>query len=1019
LRRSTNAEDPSWNSKRVNLQWASVSPAILLIPLVFAVPLFAQQDVTARELHPGVPVEGIIQFGLSDTYFLDLDAASSAEIQLQQGGHDFALVVSPPEGEAFEVDARESGPEPLLIHAVKAGRYHVQVKLTDGSVARAHYELRLIAIRTERQDDSMRADAQLAATDARRLVRKGGQPNLRQALERNDVALALWRKLGDEAAESAAMIQRGGIYYFLNEIDQAPSWYLSGLAAAHESNSRWLEGEGLNNLAMAEWRAGSFTDAASHLNQARDIWKSLGHSYGEAAALSNLGILNRETGSYAESARCYQEALPILVHLGDKAHEAIVLSNLGVVQHALAEDRQALTSLSRAAELFRQSGNRAGEGRAMLHTGRILLATGHRQQAAEFTQRALAAARDTKDTRLESDTLNILGDVELAEGRTGPALESYNRALQLYDSLANRSGKADSLHRIGVAEGRSGNTDRATEHLKQALELRHALGERDGEAETLFQLARVESQVGDFVNACEHIDRALNLTDSVRVLASGPNARMTYLSSKEEYFAFAIELYMEMDARNAHQGYSALAFGIAERARSRALLDEIEYGSGRRVSSISDGRLSRVTAELNFWSTRLSNLDQQGDPPDLPAVNRRIDELLDEFHDLESASSSADGSGLRSPQTMTVEAIQRQVLDPETVLMEFALGERQSILWLVTSESMSTYRLPGRKAVEHAAAGFYKSVSGSKARLTTQPPQDAGIRFSNMILGQAAKKMKGKRLVIVAEDALLHTPFAALPDPISHNPLAVEHEIVSAPSASVLAKIRLRVKSRKPAPNDIAVVADPVFDAGDQRNRNPIRGTKVEFARLPNSRTEADNLLALRSEKTNLRAVDFDANRELFISGRLNSYRIIHIGTHAVAQQSRPELAKLVLSLVDRDGKPSDGFLFAYDISQLHLRAELVTLAGCKTGLGEDIPGEGTVGLSHAFLRSGASSVLVSLWDVDDESSAELMRLFYNALLREKMRPAAALRKAEMAMASEGRWKRVDWAAWTLIGDWR
>ena len=247
----------------------------------------------------------------------------------------------------------------------------MQVKLTDGSSCASQLtdELRLIATRAERQDDSLRADAQLAATEARRLLKKGGQPNLHVALERNEVALTDWRKLGNRSAESAALLQRGAIYYFLNQIDQAPSWYLSGLAAARESNSHWLEGEGVNNLGMAEWRAGSFTDAAAHLSEAMNIWEGLGNPYGEAAALSNLGILNRETGSYAESARCYQEALPILMSLGDRAHEGILRSNLGVVEHALAEDRQALISLSRAVELLRLSGNRAGEGRAMLHTG--------------------------------------------------------------------------------------------------------------------------------------------------------------------------------------------------------------------------------------------------------------------------------------------------------------------------------------------------------------------------------------------------------------------------------------------------------------------------------------------------------------------------------------------------------------------------------------------------------------------------------------------------------------------------
>ena len=157
---------------------------------------------------------------------------------------------------------------------------------------------------------------------------------------------------------------------------------------------------------------------------------------------------------------------------------------------------------------------------------------------------------------------------------------------------------------------------------------------------------------------------------------------------------------------------------------------------------------------------------------------------------------------------MTVAAIQQQILDPETVLMEFALGEHQSILWLVTSESLSTFQLPGRRAVEDAATGFYESVKSSRAGPTVQPRQDTGLKFSTMILGKAAGAIKGKRLVIVAEDVLLRVPFAALRDPLSHHPLAAEHEIVWAPSASVLAEIRLRNKNRNHAPNDLAVVAE-------------------------------------------------------------------------------------------------------------------------------------------------------------------------------------------------------------------
>jgi CHAT domain-containing protein/predicted negative regulator of RcsB-dependent stress response len=988
--------------------------------LILALLLLARPGSAARELKPGLALTGSIQRGSSDLYVLNLGANTSAVIQLDQGGIDLAITVTPSVGTSFEVNARESGPEPVLIYAVTAGRYGVEVRQTGASASLARYQITEVAERALVPDDIVRMEAQVAASDARRLVLEGGEPKLRAALEQNGAARELWRKLGDRAAEASTLIQMGSIHYLLGETGQAPALCLGGIEAARDAGSQWLEGEGLNNLALAEWRLGAFPDAETHLSEARTIWKGLGHRYGEAAALSNLGILYRETGSYAEAVKSYQDALPILVALGDKDHEAIVRSNLGVVLHALADDRRALISLDRAIALLRQIGNRSGEGRATLHVGAIQLAAGHRLQAMIYAQKALVAAQDSRDTRTEADSWNLLGDVQAAEGRNDSALTSFETALQSYVVLANRAGRADSLHRIGVVEAKLGRRPMAAEHFKQVIEARHELGIRDGEAETLFQLASVEQQSGNLRDSSEHIEAALDLADSLRVLASGATARMTYLASKQQYFAFAISLYVEMDLRSPRRGFAARALEIAERARARALLDQIDQGPVARLGSSEDrARQRRVLAELNFWSTRLSNLAQQSGSADLPAVNQRVAELLDEYQDIQTSLHAADGFTLSVPRTLTAAEIQGQVLDSDTVLLEFALAGRQSVLWAVTRQSVNAYRLPGRAAIERAAQAFYRLTSDAPVATKEPLTTDVARKFSTMLIGPVATTIKGKRLIIVAEDFLLRTPFAALPDPISKTPLALQHEIVSVPSASVLAEIRQRIKKRKQPPNNVAVVADPVLDAGDQRNKIPARGTRPAFARLSNTRAEAESLLALSQGGHNLRAVDFDANRTLFMSGQLASYRVIHIATHAVAEPSRPELSQLVLSLVDSNGHPRNGLLHAYDIAQLNLPADLITLAACRTGLGAEIQGEGTVGLAHAFLQSGAASILVSLWDVDDRSSAELMRLFYDSLLKDRLRPAAALRQAQISMMREGRWTQADWGAWAVIGEWR
>jgi len=321
-------------------------------------------------------------------------------------------------------------------------------------------------------------------------------------------------------------------------------------------------------------------------------------------------------------------------------------------------------------------------------------------------------------------------------------------------------------------------------------------------------------------------------------------------------------------------------------------------------------------------------------------------------------------------------------------------------------------------------------------------------KLSRTVLAPVAGLLNRKRLLIVSDGALQYVPFAVLLAPGKPSlPLIMEHETVSLPSASVLAVLRHEFAERKAAPNAVAILADPVFDAHDDRLRQssegdqhgprelskPARQSGLErsahevglaragiFPRLPFTRREADAISSVASQKDLYIALGFDASKAAATDSRLRDYRVVHFATHGLLNSLHPELSGLVLSLVDREGKTQDGFLRLLDIYNLNLNADLVVLSACQTALGKQIAEEGLVGLTRGFMYAGAARVLASLWKVDDEATAELMKQFYAGVLRDGQSPAQALRSAQIYISKQKRWRSpYYWAGFVLQGEWQ
>ncbi len=330
-------------------------------------------------------------------------------------------------------------------------------------------------------------------------------------------------------------------------------------------------------------------------------------------------------------------------------------------------------------------------------------------------------------------------------------------------------------------------------------------------------------------------------------------------------------------------------------------------------------------------------------------------------------------------------------------------------------------------------------------------PEDQGT--SGRIKGQDSReKGQAKELKLQGDNYPSPHPSPPVWDE-GGRPLVIDHEIVNLPSASALAMLRKETVNRQPASRSVAVLADPVFEADDPRvsgrgvprqspkptivsHRKSTAATLSDLQlslrdvgmlqgglgipRLLSTRQEAEGILSVSLSGTCLKAVDFKASRETAVSLELSQFRIVHFATHGLLNNQHPELSGLVLSLVDEQGKPQNGFLRLHDIYNLNLPADLVVLSACNTGLGKDIKGEGLVGIVRGFMYAGAARVVASLWKVDDEATAELMKRFYQQMFQERLSPAAALRVAQVELSQQKKWRSpYYWAGFVLQGEWK
>jgi CHAT domain-containing protein/tetratricopeptide (TPR) repeat protein len=861
-------------------------------------------------------------------------------------------------------------------------------------------------------------------------------------------ALSLWHGLGEQFEEA---VTRGNLCYYeqrRGSLQVARACHQENLAFFHEHGIQRQEAKILSNMGGIYDSLGEPDNALAYFEKARALQHALGDDPpGEVESLINIAAIHRTLGEWQEALRRYQEIRDILVSLGNRTLEATVLNHIGFVYNSVGEPQRALSYFTDALKLRRETGNRAAVITSLNNLGSVWRSLGDLDKALDQHRQALTLAQSMGDGPQQAVSRRHLAEVDLDRGDVAAALREIDAALPVLLQKGGRRAQAEILDLDGQALVLAGRPLEALPVLRDALARHRDLRDRAGEAETLYTLALAERSLGHATDALSDAQEAVTQVEELRIGFLSADLRASFLATRRHAFSLLIDLLMDRNAAEPGKGYESAAFAISERARARVLLDVLRAGNAG--STAPPGLLERRTSLLHRLSAKVDRRSMQSGPQ-AEALEKEIDSILIDVDAVEAEIRRQDRrfAAFSAPPSVDPHKISAS-LEPGTMLLEYSLGENRSVLWAVEAGRIQAFLLPGQKEIENLARRVYEEVStveSGKARRET-----ASQDLSQILLGPVwSEAARLSRLVVVPDGALGVLPFAALPvpdpgrswkSPGTLKPLLERLEVVYIPSATTLAVQRQLLERRVPASKWAAVFADPVFAADDSRLAHrsaailPMSGKKnatesrlrdsgtEELAetpeRLRSTLREADAIASLAPPGQVWRGLGLDANRESVLSGSLRNYRFLHFATHAVADTRHPELSGMMLSRVDAEGHPRQGFLGLSDIYDLDLDADLVVLSGCRTALGKEVRGEGLMGLTRGFQYAGVPRVVASLWRVQDRATAELMTRFYRAMWRDHMTPAAALREAQRSLRSDSRYRApYFWAGFVLQGDW-
>lgn len=831
------------------------------------------------------------------------------------------------------------------------------------------------------------------------------QTNYAQAATTAKQALALFQSTKDVAGQLKTHELLGNLYYGQTMMTEAAKHFELGLKLARATSDLKKEVHFLCMLGFTEARNGEWLNGVSYLTQAHNLSDDGPYYPGLARVAAGMGYIFNENGLRENALVQYKKAIEYYRLAEDTPNQYRQLMHLGETYFHLKDYSAALTHLREA--------------------------TAHFESLPDDDSKLHAA-----------ECHEYLGQIYLALAQYHLAQQHFGPLQDLYSQTRHDADAANVKAWMGQVYEKLGEPQRAYANYVEAAQVFRNVDDRVRDAAVRFALGRLELDRNNYDAAEMHLQESIKTTEEIRsdlksrVFAAGFSA-----SVHERY-----EAYIDCLLKKDRQGFAARAFEASEMARARSLAELLRDTQTKVVSGVDPQLIAQertlrqaIRAKVEESITLLAGESKKEQFDELESSLTRLREQHRRVvQELRKQNPHFDQ--IKEPASYSLQQIQEQVIDDDqTTLLEYFLGKNASYVWVVTRKDIKVFELKKSDEITSAVRVVYELLRTGPKSDTAKSLTEATAQLAQMVLGPLANELNGRRLIVVADGALNYIPFQLLPGMSNSRPLVENYEIVNAPSASILGQLRHEKQQRQPRTKILAAFGDPVFPENYAQFKRS--GTAVASANGPASRdievqgdtldpAKIQSLFYSKFELNDLNEIagssslinrGFDASRAVFEKTDFSKYAILHIATHAVLDTKVPEKSGFYLSMVDPANQPQpEGFITMQDIYGLQVPVDLVVLSACRTGLGKEVSGEGLIGLTRGFMHAGASSVVSSLWKVDDEATATLMKSFYANMLQKGMRPAEALRAAQNTLRQNPHWQAPHfWAGFTLQGEFK
>lgn len=1042
-------------------------------------------------LQKGVPIEREIRVGEPLTFDLELSAGTFLFLEISPRGMKLSSKLLNGAREIVAIAESSEDPWSQLLVAVvdQGGIYRLEVNGSGPPGLAGRCGLRVREIRPAISGtDSARVQAAKTLAEARQLRNQGKPAQAETLLEES---LVSWRKAGDARGELEILLESADLYSDLGKPEKALAFQKESLAQARKSESAECEARALSSLATLEYDQKKFADAADGFNRSLQIWQRMGGPFEQAVQLQRLGNVYRAQEDHERARQAFADGLPLARDSGVLSLQARALNGVGSSYYRLGRPREALENWEEALKLSRQAGDRGLEAVLEQNEASLYINQGQYQKAFNLLIHAVSSVPPEKAGTMRQNLGNLyldLGDpdkardnyelsrkafasqgkrqeeadVRIAIGRTWQRKGELQAALAEYEEARKLMPKSwGVLYSIGAARmelekpeqalgplqqalatpgltpdqraltqlalgtlhTKLNHVELATQCLDETIRLADEIGYTNVMALGFLRRARLRRSQDLLAKAQEDAEAALKIVESARLNVGGDQLRTEFFAVRRSYYDLLIDLLMR-------QGSKDQALKISEQARARGLLDLLAEGR-IDVRQGVDPDLRRREEDLAFEISQahLELRAGKAKPERAQALRARLGELAKQQDqlDVEIRAKNKRYAEVRYPVPLTRPEIQERVLDDRSALLEYALGEDSSTLFVLTREGLSTYPLPSAGKIAEKVQRLRGALEEERF-LSRTTYLELGSQLYDELIAPASAALAGKTDLLIAPDgALYYVPFEALlTEPAGNRKdqdlpyLVHRYSVAYIPSASVLADLREPRQESLPVERKemvaFAPFAAPVASRGAARGvAQPPAGPgtdRWDLLPLPASRREVSEVTGLYPGAA-LSLVGAEATEAAARGPLVNSAHRLHFATHAMIDEHSPENSALVLA----EGGGEDGLLRVPEIFNLKLSADLAVLSACQTARGKEVTGEGLVGLSRAFFYAGVPSLVVSLWNVTDNSTPDLMRDFYQDLdrLHDKAR---ALQSAKRAMISRGTYSHPSyWAPFILVGE--